>query len=275
MAVYAIGDVQGCYDPLRRLLDHLSFDPSCDCVWLVGDLVNRGPSSLAVLRFVRSLGGAAVAVLGNHDLHLLAVAHHQDRQRNKDTFDDVLRDPNRDEWIEWLCQRPLLHHDPALGVSMVHAGLAPQWDLHQALACASEVHAVLRGPNRGAFFHQMYGDSPRCWSEDLSGWERLRFIVNCFTRMRFCSVAGHIDLEHKGPPGTQPARYVPWFLVPDRRTAHERIVFGHWSALGYHDQAGAVGLDTGCAWGGRLTALRLEGAPASLSSVSCSDSEHS
>ncbi len=259
MAVYAIGDVQGCYDSLRRLLDLIAFDPASDRVWLVGDMVNRGPASAAVLRLVRDLGDAAIAVLGNHDLHLLAVAHNQDHRRHRDTIDDVLRAPDRDELLEWLCQRPLLHHDARLRVTMVHAGLAPQWDLRQAVACAAELHDVLRGAERVEFFKHMYGDRPAVWSEDLTGWERLRFSVNCLTRMRFCSGDGDVDMRHKGSPGTQPSHLVPWFMVPGRLTQQETIVFGHWSALGYRHQAGIYALDSGCVWGGRLTALRLDG----------------
>ena len=261
MAVYAIGDLQGCYDSLRRLLDHISFDPSHDCLWLVGDLVNRGPASAAVLRLIRDLGEAAIAVLGNHDLHLLAVAHHQGHQRHKDTFDDVLRAPDREMLLEWLSHRPLLHHDPQLRMTMVHAGLPPQWDLFQARAYAIELQEILRGPERREFFRHMYGNHPDYWSKHLSGWERLRFISNCFTRLRFCTKDGRLNLEYKGPPGTQPYSYIPWFLAPNRRTAGENIIFGHWSALGYHHQAGVYALDSGCVWGGRLTALRLDGLP--------------
>ena len=261
MAVYVIGDVQGCYDALRRLLDHIAFDPACDRIWLVGDLVNRGPASVAVLRFVRNLGDAAMTVLGNHDLHLLAVAYNRDHYRHGDTFEDVLRAPDCGELLEWLCHRPLLHYDAQLQVTMVHAGLAPQWDLQQALLCASELQEVLRGPERGEFLGRMYGNRPACWSDALVGWERLRCISNCLTRMRFCSVGGEIDLEQKGPPSLQPSSRVPWFLVPGRRTIGETIVFGHWSALGYHHQMGVYALDSGCVWGGRLTALRMDGAP--------------
>ncbi|CAK0767939.1 diadenosine tetraphosphatase [Gammaproteobacteria bacterium] len=261
MAIYVIGDIQGCYEPLQRLFDSIAFDSRYDRLWFVGDLVNRGPASVAVLRMVRNLGEAAVVVLGNHDLHLLAVAHHQAHYRRKDTFDDVLRAPDRDELLEWLCHCPLLHHDPQLRVTMVHAGLHPHWDLHQAQAHASELQEILRGTNRQEFFHHMYGNHPTRWSEDLSGWERLRFIANCFTRLRFCSADGGIDLNHKGPPGTQPPPYVPWFLIPNRHSAGETILFGHWSTLGYHHQAGVHALDSGCVWGGRLTALRLDTPP--------------
>ncbi|CAK0761820.1 diadenosine tetraphosphatase [Gammaproteobacteria bacterium] len=269
MAVYAIGDLQGCYASLQRLLDHLSFDPSRDRLWLVGDLVNRGPASVAVLRLIRDLGEAAITVLGNHDLHLLAVAHHQDHIRHKDTFDDVLHAPDREELLEWLCHRPLLHYDPQLRMTMVHAGLPPQWDLAQAQACANELQEVLRGAERRVFFRHMYGNHPDCWSEQLSGWERLRFISNCFTRLRFCTKSGRLNLEYKGPPGSQPPIYIPWYLVPGRRSLEETVIFGHWSALGYHHQAGIYALDSGCVWGGQLTALRLDGSP-HPNHVSCS-----
>lgn len=258
MATYVIGDIQGCYDPLRRLLDSLLFDPNQDQIWLVGDLVNRGPASAAVLRLIRSLDNAAIAVLGNHDLHLLAVAHHQDHYRHKDTFDDVLKAADRDELLDWLCQRPLLHYDASFKVTMVHAGLAPQWTLHQAQNCALELQTVLRGKKRNEFFRRMYGNYPDYWTDKLSGWERLRFIANCFTRIRFCDNNGHIEFEYKGPVGSQPDSYLPWFLSPNRRTAGETIVFGHWSTLGYHHQADVYALDSGCVWGGQLTALCLD-----------------
>lgn len=272
MAVYAIGDLQGCHDSLRRLLDYLAFDPTHDRVWLVGDLVNRGPASVEVLRLVRSLGKAAVTVLGNHDLHLLAVAHHKEHRRNKDTFDDVLHAPDRDDLLEWLCQQPLLHHDPLLRMTMVHAGLPPQWNLDQACILAAELQEVLRGDQRKEFFRHMYGNHPNCWSKNLSGWERLRVISNCFTRLRYCTVDGRLDMKHKGPPGTQSSPYIPWFLVPGRRSAGETIVFGHWSTLGYHHQSDVYALDSGCVWGGRLTALRLDDSPRPFY-ISCSEAD--
>jgi bis(5'-nucleosyl)-tetraphosphatase (symmetrical) len=261
MAVYAIGDVQGCYDDLQRLLAKLGFDRDSDRLWFVGDLVNRGPQSLQTLRFVHGLGDRAVTVLGNHDLHLVAMAHGTRMDRDDHTLDDILKAPDCMALVEWLCNRPLLHHDAALGYTLVHAGLPPQWDLAQASRCAREVEQVLRGPQRSAFIEQMYGNRPTQWSDDLQGYDRLRFAINCFTRLRYCDADGVLDLKSKGPPGTQPSRYLPWFEVPGRASRDLNIVFGHWSTLGDRASPGVYPTDTGCLWGGALTALRLDGAP--------------
>jgi bis(5'-nucleosyl)-tetraphosphatase (symmetrical) len=261
MASYAIGDVQGCFDEMRTLLKEIDFHVGRDQLWFTGDLVNRGPKSLEVMRFVKGLAGDAVTVLGNHDLHLLAVAEGRDRYRYNDTFDDVLNAPDGDELLDWLRHRPLLHHDARLGYTLIHAGLPPQWDLAQAEACAAEVEAVLRGRRYGEYFEHMYGNQPELWSDDLTGWERLRFITNCFTRLRYCDKDGRLALEEKGAPGSQTNGYLPWFAVPGRRSAGLNIVFGHWSTLGERADAGAYPLDTGCVWGGSLTALRLDGEP--------------
>lgn len=256
MAVYAIGDIQGCYDELRGLLDQIEFDPRQDHLWFAGDLVNRGPQSLQTLRFVRALD--ATAVLGNHDLHLLAAACDARQLKRKDTLGAILDAPDAAELLEWLRCRPLLHHDATLGYSMIHAGLPPQWDLATALACAAEVEQVLRGSDHAAFFAEMYGNEPACWSPSLKGTARLRFITNCFTRLRFCYSDGRLALEEKGPPGSQPATLVPWFEAPGRRSADMRILFGHWSTLGAYDAPGIHALDTGCLWGGALTAMRID-----------------
>lgn len=258
MAVYAIGDIQGCYDPLRRLLDLLRFDPATDSLWLVGDLVNRGPHSVGVLRLVRGLGDRAVAVLGNHDLTLLAVAAGQVKPKRKDTFHSILDAPDRDELLHWLRYRPLLHHDPTLGFTMVHAGLPPQWDLALAQRGAAELEAVLRGSRYVEFLGRMFGGELRRWRDDLSGDDRLRFIVNALTRLRFCTIDGGLSLSEKGPPGSQGKGLLPWFAVPERRNADLNIVFGHWAALGYYRAPGVYALDTGCVWGNRLTAIRLD-----------------
>ncbi len=268
MATYAIGDLQGCYDPLRRLLDTVSFDPAEDTLWCVGDLVNRGPNSLEVLRLLRSLGSSAVCVLGNHDLALLAVAAGLKQPRLKDTFHAVLEAPDRDELLRWLRYRPLLHHDAALGFTMVHAGLAVQWDLELALSCAGELETTLRGPECGMFLVQMFGDEPRCWDDGLTGAERLRFITNCLTRMRFCEPDGTLCLHHKGSPGSQPPHLMPWFHVPGRKNRDLKIVFGHWGALGYYQEPGIFALESGCGWGKQLIAMCLE-APQRLFSVDC------
>ena len=259
MAVFAVGDIQGCYDELMQLLERIRFDPAEDSLWLTGDLVNRGPKSLEVLRYVRDLGRRAVCVLGNHDLHLLAVAAGAAPSKAGDTLDAVLRAPDRDELLHWLRQLPLLHHDAALGYTLIHAGLPPQWDLATAEACAWELEAVLRGDDYRDFFRHMYGNEPRRWSAALTGTERLRFIVNCYTRMRYCDADGALDLKAKGAPGSQAAGLMPWFEVPGRLTQGLHILFGHWSTVGEIRDRNVHALDTGCVWGGRLTALRLDG----------------
>jgi bis(5'-nucleosyl)-tetraphosphatase (symmetrical) len=259
MAVYAIGDLQGCLDPLRRLLDRVAYDPSADRVWFTGDLVNRGPSSLASLRFVRSLGAAATVVLGNHDLHLLATAFTRTRPRKRrDTLQEILDAPDRGELLEWLRRRPLLHHDPQLGFAMVHAGLPPQWDLNDARAAAAEVESVLRGNGCEGFLRQMYGNSPALWNPALEGIDRLRYIVNAFTRMRFVRADGGLEFTHKGPAESAGPGLVPWFRFPGRRSTGLKIAFGHWSLLGGIECNDAYSLDTGCVYGGLLTALRLD-----------------
>ncbi len=265
MAVYAVGDLQGCIDPLRRLLDDLAFDPANDQLWFCGDLVNRGPASLETLRFVHGLGERAVTVLGNHDLHLVAVAYDPHRSaKSKDTLEDILTAPDREELLEWLRRRPLLHHDGGLGYTMVHAGLPPEWDLEDATSAAAELEAVLAGPDFIGFLREMYGDRPDRWSPDLEGRDRLRFIVNCFTRMRYCRADGRLDLAEKGPPERAAEGLVPWFRVPGRRSRDLKIVFGHWSTLGGVTDENVFALDTGCVWGGRLTALRLDDPPRSI-----------
>lgn len=274
MATYAIGDIQGCDEEFETLLGLLRFDPARDRLWLVGDLVNRGPRSLDVLRRVRALGDAAITVLGNHDLHLLAVAlaPKQERVKAGDTFGDILAAPDRDELLAWLRRRPLLHHDDALRYTMVHAGLAPQWDLALAQRCARELEATLRDErNCRELFAHMYGDRPDRWSDDLHGFDRLRFATNCLTRLRFCRSDGSIDLKFKGELGAAPAGLVPWFRAPGRRSRGLRIVCGHWSALGYYDGDGVLSIDAGCVWGGQLCAVRLD-RPAPPVFVPCSSS---
>jgi bis(5'-nucleosyl)-tetraphosphatase (symmetrical) len=259
MATYAVGDVQGCCDELESLLGAIRFDAARDRLWFVGDLVNRGPRSLDVLRLVRQLGDAAIVVLGNHDLHLLAIARGAAHLRPADrALEPVLAAPDRDSLLDWLQARPLLHCDATLGVVMVHAGLPPQWDVPQARACAAELEAALRSEHSGRLFAAMYGNQPDLWDDDLQGDARLRFITNALTRLRVCDREGRLLLKHKGPPGRMPADAIPWFRVPGRRSAGTRIVCGHWSALGYHDGDGVLALDTGCVWGGTLTARRLD-----------------
>jgi bis(5'-nucleosyl)-tetraphosphatase (symmetrical) len=261
MAVYAIGDIQGCFDELQALLEIIHFSPQHDHLWFAGDLVNRGPKSLETLRFIKGLGKRAISVLGNHDLHLIAAAHGHPIASDDHTLDAILNAPDRDELIDWLRQQPLLHHDAALGYTMVHAGLPPQWDLKLARQCAQEVETMLRGDSVVDFIEHMYGNKPRRWSDKLSGWKRMRFTVNCLTRLRFCDDEGRLKLKYKGPPGSQPAEFHPWFELAERKSCDLNIVFGHWSTLGKRDDPGVFPLDTACLWGGELTALRLDTTP--------------
>ncbi|WP_420465125.1 symmetrical bis(5'-nucleosyl)-tetraphosphatase [Panacagrimonas sp.] len=259
MATYAIGDIQGCYDELQELLTLIRFDVAQDHVILVGDLVNRGPRSLQVLRFVRALGSAASVVLGNHDLHLLAVSYGA-RTGRRDTLDEVLAATDRGEVLDWLARQPLaLLHEPT-GTLMVHAGVAPQWSPSQALELADEASRIIRSADGPRFLMRMYGDEPDHWDDGLRGIERARFVVNCLTRLRYCGADGRLDLRHKGAPGRHAAELLPWFQVPGRLTRDTPIVFGHWSTLGRiaWPEFAVHGLDTGCVWGGRLTALQLE-----------------
>lgn len=269
MAVYAIGDIQGCYDELRALLERLAFKADRDRLWFVGDLVNRGPKSLEVLRFVRDLDGNAITVLGNHDLHLLATAAGSRRQNPLDTFDKVLAAPDREVLVDWLRQRPLLHQDADSAFVLIHAGLAPQWDIPQAKSCAAEVEATLRADGYRAFLAAMYGDRPDLWRDDLRGIDRLRFSLNCFTRLRLCDRDGRLHLREKGGPWGRSDALVPWFDAPGRASAGTDIVFGHWSMLGRHQAPGIYALDSGCVWGGALTALRLDGEDREWYGVPC------
>ena len=255
MTRYAIGDVQGCDEELRALLKKIGFRADRDQLWFVGDLVNRGPGSLAALRFVRALGGNAQVVLGNHDLHLLAIAHGAQRRRRSDTLDAILAAPDRETLLEWLLRRPLAH---AAGADlMVHAGLVPQWSVAHTLRLAAEVSRALQHDPRALFEH-MYGDQPDLWDERLSGYERLRFTINVLTRLRVCTAEGRIDLACKGEPPAPPSPWRPWFEHPQRESRNARVIFGHWSALGLIRGPQLVGLDTGCVWGGALTALDLD-----------------
>jgi len=255
VATYAIGDVQGCYDELLRLLDTLRFDPGSDQLWFAGDLVNRGPKSLDTLRFIKNLGDKAVAVLGNHDMHLLAASCTQKIAEKKDALSQVLEAPDRDELIDWLRFRPLFHHDQ--GFCLLHAGLPPQWDFKKTTKMARLVEQTLRSPDYPVFLKQMYGNKPNQWSSNLKGTARLRFIVNCFTRMRYCDAAGKLDFANSGPIGSQPKGLMPWFEVPNRKSADMRIICGHWSTLGYYEGFNCYAIDTGCLWGGKLTAIKL------------------
>ncbi len=269
MAVYAIGDVQGCFAALRALLEKTAFNADRDRLWFVGDLVNRGPENLHTLRFIRSLGDGAVTVLGNHDLHLLAIAYgHREIHHKEDTLDDVVHAPDFAELVDWLRNRPLLHHDETLGYVMVHAGLPPQWNLACAREYADEVQQVLRSDMIDDFLPNMYGNEPRLWSNDLEGWDRLRCITNSLTRIRYCELDGSQDFRNNREPGSQPAHLHPWFRLPNRRSKDIKIVFGHWAALGQHQEQNVHALDSGCVWGGKLTALRLDDEPGYFQ-VSC------
>ena len=258
MSTYAIGDVQGCYDQLLDLLDEISYEPETDVLWFAGDLVNRGPKSLDVLRFVSSLKNTVV-VLGNHDLHLLAVANEAEAEKHSDTFQDVLTAPDCEKLCLWLRKQKLFHHDPTLAYSLLHAGLPPGWDITQALEHASEVETVLQSEQFIEFLKHMYGNTPNEWNDNLTSWDRFRFITNCFTRIRFCDEKGRLDLAVKGKPGTQPKGFQPWYTVANRKSQNDRILFGHWASLeGETNESSVIALDTGCVWGRELSALRLE-----------------
>jgi len=258
MARYAIGDIQGCCDELRALLERCDYSADRDQLWFVGDLVNRGPQSLETLRFVRALGANATVVLGNHDLHLLALAYGSKRkQKDGDTLAGILNAPDRDQLLEWLLGRPLAVFDEPRGDFLVHAGLVPEWTPRQAAKYAREVEAVLRDDPR-TLFDGMYGNKPEKWNEQLRGMERLRFVINVFTRMRYCRRDGTVDLKMKGSPGDQPDDFYPWFDVPERASHDVRVICGHWSTLGLVQRKDLLALDTGCVWGGALTAVNLD-----------------
>lgn len=259
MSVYVIGDIQGCFEPLLKLLDVINFHPQTDQLWCAGDLVNRGPDSLSVLRFLFNLPIPPVVVLGNHDLHLLAVYYGQARVLQSDTIQSILAAPDSEMLCHWLRHQPLIHHDEDYGYTLLHAGLPPQWNSIQAKQYASEVETVLRGANYKDFFAHMYGKTPDEWDEQLAGWERLRFIANALTRIRFCTLSGRLDFCDKGAIGSQAEELYPWFQLPERKSATEKIIFGHWAALdGQIFSPYLFGLDTGCVWGRKLTAMRLE-----------------
>jgi bis(5'-nucleosyl)-tetraphosphatase (symmetrical) len=258
MAVYAIGDIQGCGAALEALLKKLHFRKSRDRLWLVGDLVNRGPDSLGVLRRVMGLGRSVTCVLGNHDLHLLATVAGERDLSPADTFGQVLAAPDADKIIDWLRRRPLLHYDPGTKHLLVHAGVPPGWTVTQAREQAREVEALLRGRNWRAALRTMYGNEPSAWSHKLDREDQRRYTINALTRMRYCDRRGRLDLSESGPPGSQPKGLTPWFDVPGRRSRNAHVVFGHWAALGVLRRKDVTGLDSGCVWGGCLTAVRLD-----------------
>jgi len=263
MSTYVVGDIQGCLKPLKCLLKEVHFNPEHDMLWSVGDVVNRGPNCLKTLRFLYKIRKSLVMVLGNHDLHLLAVAAGVRSPSRSDTLDKILNAPDRDKLLKWLVKRPLVHQQ--YGYTMVHAGIPPQWSVSQAMSYGKEVHKVLKSPNCVQFFKQMYGDEPAIWSEELRGMERLRTITNYLTRMRFCDKNGVLDLQSKGSepnpaePGQKPTAVAPWFCHSNRKAAADRILFGHWASIaGHTNSLNAIGLDTGCVWGGHMSLYELE-----------------
>ena len=255
MAFYLVGDIQGCDEALGRLLAEIDFSASRDTLYVLGDMVNRGPDSLGALRRLKALGHSAQCVLGNHDLHLLAVAEGVRPAGRRDTLAQVLDAPDAPALLAWLRQQHLAMSENH--ILMLHAGVLPSWSAAQTLALAGEVQAVLRGPECAAFLHAMYGNTPNHWRDDLQGFDRLRVVVNALTRLRFCSAQGVMEFDSKEGAGTAPEGFMPWFDVPGRRTAQDTVAFGHWSTLGWLGRSDVIGLDTGCVWGGCLTALRL------------------
>lgn len=258
MATYAVGDIQGCFDPLCRLLEKLNFDPDNDNLWVAGDLVNRGPDSLSVLRNLKNLGDRCIAVLGNHDLHLLAVAEGIRTEKYSDTISDILAAPDRNELLDWLRHRPFMHYDADRQISMVHAGIPPIWTVEQALKKAQKLEQALQGDEYHKTLKKLFKtDKPKVWSKELGPWKKLRLTANYFTRMRFCNAEGRLELDNKSSmPG---AGFAPWFSFPDSPCYHESIIFGHWAALeGRSGLRNIHALDTGCVWGRELTAINVD-----------------
>jgi len=261
MSTYAIGDIHGCYKEFQEMLEIIEFNPEKDVLWSTGDLINRGPHSLEVLRFFMNLGDRAVVVLGNHEFHLLAMASGRTEfNRPKDTLEPILKAPDLSNIIEWLRNRPLLHYDEVFDVSLIHAGLPPQWNFEQALYHAHEVENTLRGKNYKKFLKNLYGNKPIRWSNNLKGWNRLRFIVSCFTRIRYCDRSGKLMFNIKDAPMPHLETNKvgqPWFLIP-RASQDMNIICGHWARLGCYEGFGIRALDSGCVWGGMLTTIRLD-----------------
>ena len=268
---YLVGDVQGCCDALERLLAEIGFSPSRDHLVVLGDLVNRGPDSLGTLQRLRALGDAATCLLGNHDLHLLAVAHGVRKPRKDDTLDDILGSKKREEWLDWLRRRRMAHRLD--GWLLVHAGVVPQWDAATTLALAAEIEALLRGPGLSDLLHTMYGTEPAQWSDALQGPERWRFVINVLTRIRFCTPDGRLELKAKEGVDAAPSGFEPWFDIAGRRSEGTPIAFGHWSTLGRIDRPELLALDTGCVWGGQLSAVRIDGGRREWVQVKCAQAQ--
>ncbi len=258
MTRYAVGDIQGCLTPLRCLLDDVSFDRRTDELWVVGDLINRGPDSLGTIRFLKQLGNSARIVLGNHDLHFLAVAFNTTPAGKHDTFDDILRAEDCEEIVQWLLQQPLIYSDPSGDYTMVHAGIPPMWDISEATGYAEEVQSTLKSSHAINYFKNMYGNKPNNWDDNFSGYGRLRVITNYFTRMRFCTADGVLDFKNKEAEHPN-SEFAPWYSFPDRRTRQDKIIFGHWANLqGETNTENVFALDTGCVWGRSLTLYNLD-----------------
>jgi len=268
---YLIGDLQGCCDAFDRLLAEIGFSPSRDGLHVLGDMVNRGPQSLRTLQRLRGLGSAATCLLGNHDLHLLAAAEGVRPQHSNDTLGDILASPERHAWLDWVRRCRLA--DTAHGWLLVHAGIVPQWDAAATIALAREVEGLLAGPDLAAFLRVMYGNEPRRWSDALQGPDRWRFVINVLTRIRFCTGDGTLDFKTKDGAESAPPGFMPWFEVPERRSATTPIAFGHWSTLGLRNQPTLLALDTGCVWGGALTGVRIDGGRREVVQVRCAQAQ--
>jgi len=268
MATYAIGDVQGCYSQLKELLVKLEFNSDKDKLWFAGDIVNRGPDSLKTIRFIKSLEDNAVTVLGNHDLHLLAIANGRKKQGKRDTIQPILEASDSDVLLDWLLHRPLVHYQEKNHICLVHAGIYPDWNLKQILTYSKELETVLQGPKSHEFFHHMYGDKPKKWSNELAGWDRLRFITNCFTRMRYINDDLKLCLKEKGAPGKKDDDIHPWFAF-EREEEDLNVVFGHWSTLTDPKEKHFYPVDTGCLWGGKLTALKINSKLKKRTAIKC------
>jgi len=272
MATYAIGDVQGCFDELKALLTKINFNSDRDQLWFCGDLVNRGPKSLETLRFIKSLEGNAISVLGNHDLHLLATAYKHKKPGKKDTFKQLLQAHDALELLNWLRQQPIAHHDEKKSVTLLHAGIHPHWSIKKTLQLASEVEHILRSSQHINFYKHMYGDKPLLWDDALSGWSRYRYITNTLTRLRYCDAQGKATLSKKGAPESKRGELYPWYEVPDRVSQNDSIIFGHWSTLphaGIKCINNTYAIDSGCLWGGFLTAMRIDEKPFAYSRLDC------